>query len=170
MKDRIIQALLTKFLTDANIKLSLPVILSAIITVITYQTIKIGKISAATESIKTDVRATKEDIKSQIDGNNMVLFTYGLDILGTWVNKMAESQKTTVEYLQASEREKKLIIKNIDTGTNEVIEKARQKQHEIQMIKPKPPDSLRIMVRPLNGSILLDTAGHDDSYPLTNLH
>jgi hypothetical protein len=136
MKEKIIQALLNKFLTEANIKLSLPLILAGFISVTIYHSLQIRKIISCQEEIKNEIYKTGDDIQAQIWRNNLIIFDYGQQVLGTWVDRMAGTQKTMIDYLQASAKEKKLLERNVDFGAKHVIEKAEQLKREHQFLIP----------------------------------
>jgi len=137
----LLQTILNKWLTTANIKLSLPVLVTAFGAIVTYQTMQIKKVREDNVVLRQEIRQVNDNIQLRISTNDLMLFEYGHEILSTWIEKMSNTQKTMVEYLEISEREQRLLNRNIDIGAKEVLEKAEKVQKEYQVAQP---DSLMI--------------------------
>jgi hypothetical protein len=146
MWEKLTTALLTKWLTDANIKLSLPVMFSIFITVISWLTIRVGKMEQAQQETKSEVYNQGAVISTQISKNNELMFEIGQEVLGTWVDRIAGSQKMLLDYIEVSDREKRRMIENIDAGREEVIGKAARLKKDYMI---RRPDSLGIAVQKL---------------------
>ena len=125
----------------ANIKLSLPVLVTAFGAIVTYQTMQIKKVREDNVVLRQEIRQVNDNIQLRISTNDLMLFEYGHEILSTWIEKMSNTQKTMVEYLEINEREQRLLNRNIDIGAKEVLEKAEKVQKEYQVAQP---DSLMI--------------------------
>ncbi len=141
MWEKLTTALLTKWLTDANIKLSLPVVISIFITFMSWVIVKIGKLDQVQHETKSMIYNQGADIRNQISKNNELMFEIGQEVLGTWVDRIAGSQKMLLDYIDVSEREKKRMIENIDAGKGEVLNKAEILKRSYMI---RHPDSLRI--------------------------
>jgi len=137
----LLQTILNRWLTTANIKLSLPVLVTAFGAIVTYQTMQIKKVREDNVVLRQEIRQVNDNIQLRISTNDLMLFEYGHEILSTWIEKMSNTQKTMVEYLEISEREQRLLNRNIDIGAKEVLEKAEKVQKEYQVAQP---DSLMI--------------------------
>lgn len=144
---KIISYILNEILSTTNLRKAIPLFVVVFSGLISYQTFIIHKLQNTTSELNTKITHGTETLYLTVQDNNIKLIDHAGQVLTVWVDKMAENQKLIVEYSEnINENNKDLIIRNIETSSETVKEKAEQEFQKIKQTRPRPV----IKVRPAN--------------------